>query len=82
VSEDPHVNPLIQEIRAADNDELVEMVRGNYGVGGNAAIQAEITRRLIVALNESAKTAKLTAWALIGLTGLLVILTIVLIARA
>ena len=72
---------LILEIRDADDERLVEMVRGNYGPGGNAAIQAEMTRRLIVALRNSTRAATRASWVLIGLTVVLVALTLVLIFR-
>ena len=73
---------LIVEMRAADDERLVEMVRANYGPGGNAAIEAEMTRRLIVALKDSTRIATRASWALIVLTVVLVALTVVLIVRA
>jgi hypothetical protein len=72
---------LVKEIEAADDNRLVEMVRGNYGPGGNAAIQAEMTRRLLVALDRSARASDRSGRILIALTVVLVILTIVLIVR-
>ncbi len=58
------------------------MIRGNYGPGGNAAIETEMMRRLISALDRSSKASAKASRLLIFLTVVLVVLTVVLIVQA
>lgn len=58
------------------------MLVGNYGPGGQDAIRAELMRRLMDKLHESAQRTLWATYAIGFLTAVLVVLTIVLIATA
>lgn len=71
---------FLAQVKAADDARLVAMVSQNYGPGRNSAIESELTRRLMVSLQASAKASDRAARWLIVLTVLLVLLTVILVA--